>query len=227
MKKIAHTSKIVYFEYVKVCTFFLKICTLKNIKNFVHNFFFKCIYVEYTELCTFFEKLCLSKFKIVYNSWRSVYWMYKPYIFRNLWRNFFILQKFVLNIQNFLHWYIELCTFLVKLCTLNIQNYIHFLKILLYWIYRIVNIIWKLSILNIQNCVHSLKNYMHWIYRIVFYIWRFQYPNHERVMEETQLTYVLQVFRYLTGLLVLTQQYSNESKGNQISHYFLLVTTQK
>ena len=46
-------------------------------------------------------------------------------------------------------------------------------------------------------------------------------------MEETQLTYVLQAFRYLTGLLVLTQQYSNESKGNQISHYFLLVTTQK
>ena len=135
-------------------------------------FFFKCIYVEYTELCTFFEKLCLSKFKIVYNSWRSVYWMFKPYIFRNLWRNFFILQKFVLNIQNFLHWYIELCTFLVKLCTLNIQNYIHFLKILLYWIYRIVNIIWKIEYieyielctffkklyaLNIQNCVLYMK----------------------------------------------------------------------
>ena len=36
-------------------------------------------------------------------------------------------------------------------------------------------------------------------------------------MEETQLIYVLQVCRYLTGLLVLTQQYSDESRGNQIS----------
>ena len=99
-----------YVEYIELCTFSKKLCTL-NMQNYIYSLK-NCVRWRYKIVCIFL-KLCifiqncdnslknvyLKKivcwiYWIVYILWRFGYWMYKLYSPSNLWRKLFIHYHF-------------------------------------------------------------------------------------------------------------------------------------